>query len=516
MSTKLTFARYKQLRWYSTKNKFQVIEPVLDKISVGEMKHRTHPGIIRPRVPEHPKWLYDVIRILLKDTSIPIKSIYTSGQKMALYLKGRHAPPEGKDIEIKLKKVQNRLKQDISMEDLQHNQKALRLFKDLVYHWAPIEYDRHTGLSYLVSRSVPEYTVLYKIFNEIKHRDTDFVPKTLFDFGSGVGTVMWAASYFWVKSIMEYYCVDVSGDMNDLSEYIIKRATPHITSKYIFYRQFLPASPVPTYDIVVSAYSLLELPNQKTRIEVIKKLWDKTSRYLIIVEQGTKVGFEIINEARDFILNYTEKDESGVHVFSPCPHDLTCPRSLQDKLPCNFEVVYLTLPIPKTSEYKRERYSYVVLKKEKRSENDDNWPRLINQVLKRSKHAICRMCAASGELHEQVFTAWQNGKQTYRCARSSEWGDRLPVTTEKTKEITEADKWREKMKIEGTVDKEGIEEIVDEEGIEETADEKRIKETMEIEEVIDLIKKLMDEKERKEATGTEETDVLPSNDPNKH
>mgnify|MGYP004582824023 CR=1 FL=1 len=44
---------------------------------------------------------------------------------------------------------------------------------------------------------------------------------------------------------------------------------------------------------MVSAYSLLELPNQISRLETILKLWQKTEQYLIIIEQGTNAGFGV-------------------------------------------------------------------------------------------------------------------------------------------------------------------------------------------------------------------------------
>lgn len=43
----------------------------------------------------------------------------------------------------------------------------------------------------MVARSAPEYAVLQKIFMEMKTRDPDFHPLTMFDFGSGVGTATW-------------------------------------------------------------------------------------------------------------------------------------------------------------------------------------------------------------------------------------------------------------------------------------------------------------------------------------
>ncbi|XP_054012169.1 methyltransferase-like protein 17, mitochondrial [Hylaeus anthracinus] len=430
MTTKLTFVKYRQMRWYSTKEKMRVVDTVNEQLTNEELKHRHHPGKLRLSYVQQPSWLLDTILDLLKDGKISHKSVWESGKKLGSYLHERHIPFESVDISIKLNEVRSRTKMYTeTKEDLLKNPKALKLFKQLVYNWQPVEYDKYTSLSYLVNRSVPEYSVLCRIMNEINSNDTNFTPKTLFDFGSGIGTVMWAASQFWLKSIYEYYCIDTSGHMNNLSEYLTKKAKPQIPFKNIFYRQFLPASPTPTYDIVVSAYSLFELPDQKSRLEVIAKLWEKTENYLIIVEQGTRAGFTIINEARDFILNYT-KQTSGAHVFSPCPHDLACPRYTNDNTPCNFEVSYQTLRIATSSKYLKERYSYVVLKKGERSEDDYQWPRIVRPTMKRSKHVICRLCTSSGKLEEQIFTTWKNGKNTYRCSRASKWGDCLPFKTE--------------------------------------------------------------------------------------
>lgn len=43
----------------------------------------------------------------------------------------------------------------------------------------------------------------------------------------------------------------------------------------------------------MSAYSLFELPSREFRLETILKLWKKTEKYLIIVEEGTDAGFTV-------------------------------------------------------------------------------------------------------------------------------------------------------------------------------------------------------------------------------
>ena len=54
--------------------------------------------------------------------------------------------------------------------------------------------------------------------------------------------------------------------------------------------------------MVVSAFSLLELPDYRNRIQVIENLWHKTQDLLVIIEHGTRSGFAAVLEARNFIL----------------------------------------------------------------------------------------------------------------------------------------------------------------------------------------------------------------------
>jgi len=49
-----------------------------------------------------------------------------------------------------------------------------------------------------------------------------------------------AASEMWSNSIKEYFCIEISEAMIELSERLAKAAKPEI--KNIFYRQYFPAS----------------------------------------------------------------------------------------------------------------------------------------------------------------------------------------------------------------------------------------------------------------------------------
>ncbi|XP_070152107.1 ribosome assembly protein METTL17, mitochondrial isoform X2 [Polyergus mexicanus] len=445
--SKMQCTRIISSRYFSAKPKALLDDAISISFVNNEIKYRHHPGIIKPRTSTFPVWASKEIQIILKEKNINLKEINESAKRLCRYLTQRYPPVEQSELLTKLQKVEKRLNannhdEKISVKDIDFNRniKARNILKKLVYHWQPINFDKLTCLTYLVAKSVQNYAVSHRILNEIKIRDKDFRPETFFDFGSGIGTNTWAASEIWSDSLKEYFCVETSEFMIELSERLAEVAKPKI--KDIFYRQFFPASMNPTYDIVISAYSLFELPSQQFRLETILKLWKKTEKYLIIVEEGTKAGFTLVNEARDFILKYANsknrKESQFVHVFSPCPHDLKCPQ-LIDNTSCNFSVLYHPLQFLDSKEHKSQLYSYVVLKKDKRPENDEQWPKIVRPVLKRSNHVICRMCLANGELKEEIFTKYKHGKHMYRCARSSEWGDRLPLNYEQQQESPEED-----------------------------------------------------------------------------
>jgi len=439
-------ARFTSFRCFSAKPTVVLDDTVSTLISNDKIKYRHHPGIIIPRTPEFPTWASKEIYSILKEKKIVLKEIIESTKKLIQHLNKRHPPLEQFEISTKLQKVEDRLNienpnEKISVEDIdfRNNKRARKILKQNVYNWQPINFDKLTCLTYLVGRSVQNYGVLRKIFTEIKSRDKDFRPQSLFDFGSGVGTVMWAASELWSDTLKEYFCVDVSEPMIELSERLAKAAKPKINE--IFYRQYFPISMNRSYDIVVSAYSLFELPSMESRLDTILKLWMKTENYLIIVEEGTNAGFKLVNEARDFVLKYANskrrRETQFAHVFSPCPHDLKCPRFATDNTPCNFNVLYHPLRLLGGQRHKPEFYSYVVLKKSKRPEDDEQWPRIVRAVLNRSNHTICRMCTANGELKEEIFTKYKHGRHMYRCAKGSEWGDRLPLYYEQQQENQE-------------------------------------------------------------------------------
>lgn len=121
---------------------------------------------------------------------------------------------------------------------------VLKVYYQKNYNWQPIVYDEHKPWTYLFGRAAKEYAAILYIFSEIARRDPKFEPRSFFDFGAGVGTGTWAAAELWKNSLYEYFLVDESVHMNNLSELILRDGNEdkQIRLKNVFYRQFLPAS----------------------------------------------------------------------------------------------------------------------------------------------------------------------------------------------------------------------------------------------------------------------------------
>lgn len=302
-------------------------ESVRENLESGTYKARKHPGINKTKTGTLPSEILSALEKTTRD--YPIKTIVAEGQKLARYLKNRHPPIEQDVLRLKTQKLRDDFieKKRIDLDAMEEQERGIKeraikenvqkKLKKNVFNWYSLKYDQFKALQYLLVRSPAEYAVIQKVFSEIQSRDPTFNPRGFFDFGSGVGTAVWALTSVWdKKQVFEYYLCDASRDMNELSEMVLRGGDDNkiLDYKNLNYRQFLPASSDLQFNLVVSAYSLFELDSRETRLKTVQTLWDKCEDYLVLVENGSRAGFELVNEAREFILDYDKKNST---VFSP-------------------------------------------------------------------------------------------------------------------------------------------------------------------------------------------------------
>ncbi|XP_037313415.2 methyltransferase-like protein 17, mitochondrial [Pungitius pungitius] len=405
--------------------------------------HRRHPGVTNLKTLRLPDELQTAARAIINRA--PVTRLTDRSRSLANFLWSRKRAVEDWTLRRKAVSLERGLWEEATEKARDMDEQLLeerirkKVFSELrktTYHWTPMKYDEELAVVYMAARLAGGYAAVRRAMNEIKKRDPSFAPKSLLDFGSGLGTVVWASHSCWGDTMREMVCVDSSGPMNVLAERLLKgdeeRAEPHI--KQVYFRQFLPVSPKVQFDLVAAAFTLSELLNAKDREEAVLTLWRKTGSYLVLVENGTKEGHEMLMEARDTVLKKWEQtvhDSRPASVFAPCPHDLSCPKlALEPTTPCNFQQMFHPLPLPGHKERQTEKFSYLILTRAEAPpvEADGvDWARLIAPVQRRTRHVHCRACCSDGQLQHLVVTARKHSRDVYRCARSSDWGDQLPT-----------------------------------------------------------------------------------------
>lgn len=309
--------------------------------------------------------------------------------------------------------------------------------KENPYNWKQVVYDEYNAAAHLISRSPAVYASVLRILTEIKRNCPSFFPLSLLDFGSGTGTSVWAANHLWWEHIKQYVCVDSSSEMNRLALFLFSGGDLNQHFPGLFIRQYLPVSFQCNYDIVVSSYALSEMPTEKDRINMLKLLWGKTNRFLVVIEHGNFYGYYIIQEARNLFLNGLEGADSkkaqvwksfktAPKVFAPCPHERDCPKWGQPS-GCKFTQTYITpnyaQRFRKTIK-QQEVFSYVVFDKQRG--DLIRWPRFIHDPVQQNKCMHCHLCTAEGQISHIGITTAKHGTKLRLIAKVSKLGDCWP------------------------------------------------------------------------------------------
>uniref|UniRef100_A0A8C9VHH0 Methyltransferase like 17 n=1 Tax=Scleropages formosus TaxID=113540 RepID=A0A8C9VHH0_SCLFO len=335
---------------------------------------------------------------------------------------------------------------DRYLTDIRIRKEVLSQLKKTTYHWTPVRYDDELSIIYLAARLAGGYAAVRRALNEIKKRDDLFSPCSLLDFGSGLGTVVWAVHATWGDTLKESVCVDSSKAMNTLAERLLRgdSETKDPLLKQVYFRQFLPVTPTVQFDLVVSAFALSELASKQERAETVLTLWRKTHSYMVsktdLCKTYSKCCEKYFPPFQMSLFRQLSDSEFNqiflsflVSICQKLSHMTlyTCMHLYrhEPQLPCNYPQAYRPLPLPGNPEHEVECFSYLVVARQETTREDKSlqWARLIRPVLRRPRHVHCHVCCPDGKLRHLVVTDKRNGRAMYRCARSSDYGDRLPL-----------------------------------------------------------------------------------------
>lgn len=166
-------------------------------------------------------------------------------------------------------------------------------------------------------------------------------------------------------------------------------------------------------DLVMSSYMINEIKLQD-RENVFDRLWNMADKMLLIVEPGTKEGFEVISHAREYFL------AGGMHIAAPCTHENKCGLDKDDW--CHFSVRVARSRIHKLIKeadvpYEDEKFSYIAIVKD---DVTSDGMRILRHPDIRKGNIGLRVCDSQG-IRNTIIT--KKDGELFKKARKSSAGD---------------------------------------------------------------------------------------------
>jgi len=236
---------------------------------------------------------------------------------------------------------------------------------------------------------------------------------TVTDVGAGSGAASWACDM--VFSPSKILCLEREEEMRKIGRELME-CDGSVFSKTSWMEFDITKDAIEdTSDLVIASYMFNELDEPDIR-RCVMKLWEKTSKVMIIVEPGTMKGYSVIRTIRDLIIS------EGGHIIAPCTHEGPCRLTEDDwcHFTCRVQRSRLHKLIKEADvPYEDEKYSYIAFSKE---------------ACKKAKMRVLRHpYITKGQIEVTVCTDSENTKkiirkrdgELYKIARKCKQGDSL-------------------------------------------------------------------------------------------
>ncbi len=257
--------------------------------------------------------------------------------------------------------------------------------------------------------------------------ETEIGFQSLADIGSGTGAAVWAAaSEFDFEKITcferESSMIEIGKHMLSYGEDVMKNAEwvqgDAVKGKDGGFKA----------DLVTASYIMNEL-KQEDRNGFLKMLWDTAEKAIILIEPGTKAGFQNVLSAREFFV------KNGASVVAPCTFSTECPLTKDDW--CHFSCRMQRSRVQKfvkggDAPYEDEKFSYIAVLKTclgeeisgtdgmKRTNCIGNDARIIRHPITNKGCIELKLCSERGIEDVKVTS---RDKAQFKAARKAEWGD---------------------------------------------------------------------------------------------
>ena len=233
---------------------------------------------------------------------------------------------------------------------------------------------------------------------------------SLLDAGSGTGACACAAAE--LCDLDEITCLEREKVMADLGIKLLSNCGSPLSAASWKRLDITKDETDIRADLVTESYMLNELKPEQ-RHKAIDKLWECTEKLLLLVEPGTKEGFEVIKEARSYLL------KKGGHIAAPCPHENECRLDKNDW--CHFTARIQRSRLHKLIKggdvpYEDEKYTYIAVI---RSPSYTSYSRVLRHPVTEKGRITLSLCSPD----ENRTVTVTKSSPIYKQARKVRCGD---------------------------------------------------------------------------------------------
>ncbi|MBI5346185.1 MAG: hypothetical protein HZB76_03485 [Chlamydiae bacterium] len=295
----------------------------------------------------------------------------------------------------------------IGLKNLQKDAKNL----SQKYKQRSLKLSDEEKLAYIAMRLPATLAVMQEVFFQLNSFYQTTRIKKLLDLGSGPGTSIWAAFSNFL-SLEKLTLVEQDPFFLSLSKDL---SIEHPDKNKVTWtsKDLRKISDFNEFDLILLSYVMNELSHEEIK-HLIEKWVKSTSELLVIIEPGTKFGFENIRAIRSQLI------KNNMKIVAPCPHEEKCP--MQENDWCHF---YKRLERSKIHRYLKEadlgfedeKFSYLIASKHKEKEY---LARILRRPIIHKGHVQLTLCTKDGLKNEIIS---QKDKTHYKLAKSLGWGD---------------------------------------------------------------------------------------------
>lgn len=266
-------------------------------------------------------------------------------------------------------------------------------------------------LAYLIARLPATYAAGYQTLMEMQRRMPEEKIESFLDVGAGPGTLFLAALEAGLP-LRQVTLIERDRGFIQLGQKLCPPVS-EIPQEWVC-QDLKNNFTFKPHDLVVASYVLNEM-NGSDRNALLTRLWEVTQKVLIIIEPGTRAGFESLKAMREHLLL------QGAHLVAPCPHSERCPSDW-----CHFSARIERTSLHRkikdaTLNYEDEKFCYLIFSKKK---IESCQARVIRHPYKGSGFIKLQLCSKNG-IEEKTLT--KKNKQNYLSAKKIEWGDEFTI-----------------------------------------------------------------------------------------